>query len=187
MQLKSLLFTSLLAATTATALPTSASPEVDLNIATRALCTPQDNTGFTVRINSTDSLHDKILSISGSTVGVDLPTVDSVIWPYSDGNKLFMPGPGYKYLIPGYLYSNPSSRAATKQLKFSQDLPTVGTAETGVFSTSCDIMGQFYLAVGGDWSWKACPVEGGAGWTIHKVGGEGCRDVKLRMTYGPPY
>ncbi|KAK6542606.1 hypothetical protein TWF694_006550 [Orbilia ellipsospora] len=183
MQLKPLLFTPLLAATTASALPTN----VDIDIAPRTLCTPQDNVGFTVRINSTDSLHDKILSISGSTVGVDLPSVDSVIWPYSDGKKIFMPGPGYKYLIPGYLYSDPSS-STTKQLKFSRDLPAVGTAETEVFSTSCDIRGQFYLAVGWDWSWKACPRGDGSGWTIHKeASGEGCRDVKLRMTYGPPY
>ncbi|EPS37832.1 hypothetical protein H072_8461 [Dactylellina haptotyla CBS 200.50] len=182
MYLKSLLLTTSLLAGAASALPTAQ------DLSARALCTPQDHSGFTVRINSTDDLNDKIVSISGDVVGVDLPTTDSVIWPYSDGKKIFMPGPGYKYLIPGYLYSTTTEvTACGKQLKFSKDLPTTGVAETDVFTTSCDLQGTFYLAVEYDWSWKACPRVGGDGWTIHRdATREGCRDVKLKMIYGPP-
>ncbi|KAK6528167.1 hypothetical protein TWF281_009418 [Arthrobotrys megalospora] len=179
MQLKSFLLTTLLAGA-ASALPTVP------DLSSRALCTPQDHMGFTVRINSTDDLNDKIVSISGDVVGVDLLNPDSVIWPYTDGRKVFMPGPGYKYLIPGYLYSTGSSSCG-KQLKFSKDLPKTGTVETDVFSTSCDIRGTFYLTAESDWNWQACPNAAGQGWAIHKGSKKGgCRDVKLRMTYGPP-
>ncbi|KAF3206107.1 hypothetical protein TWF106_000647 [Orbilia oligospora] len=183
MQLKSLLFTTLLAGA-ASALPT-ANPD----FSSRALCSPQEHTGFLVRINSTDGLNNKVVSISNGVVGVDLPNPDSVIWPYTEGNKIYMPGPGYKYLIPGYLYSTGSGTSSCgKQLKFSKDLPKKGLVQTNVFSTSCDIRGTFYLTAEGDWNWQACPNAAGKGWTIHHGAKKaGCRDVKLRMIYGPPY
>ncbi|KAK6360461.1 hypothetical protein TWF730_006603 [Orbilia blumenaviensis] len=183
MQLKTFIFTTLLAGAT------SALPTAPVDLSSRALCTPQENTGFTVRINSTDSLNNKIVSISGSVVGVDLPKTDSVIWPYIYGNKMAMPGPGYKYIIPGYLYSAPGSTSScAKQLKFSKDLPKTGRTETNVFSISCDIQGTFYLTAESDWNWQACPNAAGKGWTIHHGPKKaGCRDVKLRMIYGPPF
>ncbi|KAF3914973.1 hypothetical protein ABW20_dc0110661 [Dactylellina cionopaga] len=185
MQLKTLLFTTFLTGA-ASALPTA-----QYISARGQVCTPQDNVGFTVRINSTDELNGKIVTISGDTVGIDLPNPDSPIWPYTDSKKIFMPGPGYKYLIPGYLVSTPGSTEEGRQLKFSKDLPAtvaVGAVETDVFSTSCDIQGSFYLAVEYNWGWQACPIDGEVGWTIRRdATKEGCRDVKLKMTYGPPY
>ncbi|EWC48129.1 hypothetical protein DRE_02708 [Drechslerella stenobrocha 248] len=180
MQLKSVIVASLLAGA-ASALPAAH------GISARALCTPKDNTGFTVRINSTDELNGKILGISGDTVGVDLPSTDSVIWPYTNGKSLKMPGPGYKYLLSGYLIPT-SDNAGGEQLMFSEAVPAVPVG-LGVFTTSCDLQGFFYLAVEYSWQWQVCPVVvGGEGWTVHRgATREGCRDVRLRMSYGPPY
>ncbi|KAK6359869.1 hypothetical protein TWF696_000998 [Orbilia brochopaga] len=193
MQLPTILLASLLAAS-ASAFPAASSGEGNVR---RALCTPQDNTGFTVRINSTDDLNGKILSIQDGVVGVDLPHPESVIWPYTDGQQLAMPGPGYKYILQGYLYST-DDLADGQQLRFSREVPPktdvtangVSVAQTDVFSTSCDIRGTFYLsALEGNWNWQACRETAGTGpWTIKKQAGKGeCRDVRLRMNYGPPY
>ncbi|KAF3924482.1 hypothetical protein ABW21_db0203300 [Orbilia brochopaga] len=188
MHITSILFTTLLAGA-ASALPA----EIDR----RALCTPQDDTGFTVRINSTDDLHGKILSIQDGVVGVDLPNPESVIWPFTHGQQILMPGPGYKYNYQGFLFST-DDLADGQQLRFGRQVPPktqvtangVSVAQTDVFSTSCDIRGTFYLAaLGGDWNWQACREQQGTGaWTIKKQAGKGeCRDVRLLMTYGPPY
>ncbi|KAJ6260663.1 hypothetical protein Dda_4890 [Drechslerella dactyloides] len=177
-----LIFTTFLAGA-ASALPTASTGADSLR---RALCTPQDNTGFTVRINSTDDLNDKIVGIANGVVGVDLPNTESVIWPYTSGRELLMPGPGYKFVYHGYLYSTGDATDG-QQLRFAREVPPATEAQADVFSTSCDIRGQFYLTSLADWNWQACQKQAG-GWTIRRESGKGgCRAVRLKMTYGPPY